>query len=105
MRHGLFFCRFRAGGDLGSFGVGAGGLLGVFFAVLVVWKILRGPRCVGRAGGLAALTRCGSVSGARCARVASGGKLDLSTGWLYLAVVASECSGGSGIRIPHIRNF
>ena len=130
MRHGLFFCRFRAGGDLGSFGarrghgarragprlrsgafapdcpclilviaygdsfgfrwayrrpahrapqphrargvgnetgVGAGGLLGVFFAVLVVWRILRGPRCVGRAGGLAALTRWCAVSGARCA--------------------------------------
>ena len=172
MRHGLFFCRFRTGGDLGSFGarrghgarragprlrsgafapdfpclilviaygdsfgfrwayrrpthrapqphrargvgnktgVGAGGLLGVFFAVLVVWKILRGPRCVGRAGGLAAHTRCGSVSGARCARMASRGKLDLSTGWRYLAVVASECSGvsatGSRLRIAHIRNF
>jgi hypothetical protein len=30
-------------------------------------------------------------------------------GWLYLVVVASERSGlaagGSGIRIPHIRNF
>jgi hypothetical protein len=70
---------------------------------------LAGPRCVGRAGGLAALTRCGSVSGARCARRASRGKPDLIAGWRYLAAVAGECSGlaagGSGIRIPHIRNF